>query len=111
MSPDFENELREALRAVDPEDGFAERVRRRIASETRMRRRWLSARWAPEALAASVLVAVLGMYGWEQRRERQGLEARQQLIEALRVTGEKLDLAYRGVQDASRPASADDAGA
>jgi hypothetical protein len=41
---------------------------------------------------------------------QQGLEARAQLLEALRVTGEKLDLAYRVVNDESRSA-VDDNGA
>ncbi len=33
---------------------------------------------------------------WQADRETTGLEARRQLIEALHITGEKLDVAYRG---------------
>jgi type VI protein secretion system component VasF len=108
MSGDFDKQLREALRAVDPDAGFAERVAGRIA---RHRRRLALPRWVPQALAASLLVGALGIYGWHAQRERQGLEARQQLLEALRLTGEKLDLAYKGVRDVSKPATADGAGA
>lgn len=112
MNSDLDKPLREALRAVEPPPGFAERLAARIEREPLRRRDWRPAlRWAPQALAASVLVAALGVYGWQLQRERQGLEARQQLLEALRVTGQKLDLAYRGVKDAARPATAGDAGA
>lgn len=113
MNPDLEHQLREALQTVDPTDGFAERVQARIERERpRLRRpRPGLYRWAPQSLAAALLVAALGVYGWHAQRERQGLEARQQLLEALRVTGRKLDLAYRGVKDAARPATGGDAGA
>jgi sensor domain CHASE-containing protein len=62
--------------------------------------RWRSvgvrpARWLPVALAASLILTVVVIH--EHRKREQGLQARQQLIEALRVTGEKLDLAYRAV--------------
>jgi hypothetical protein len=103
MSDDLEKQLREALRHVDPAPGFAARVSARTHSE--QRRPWLPQRyrWMTATLAASVLLTLMVAYGWELRREqRQGLAARQQLIEALRLTGEKLDLAYRGVQDASK---------
>jgi hypothetical protein len=57
-------------------------------------------------LAASVaFAAILGTHQWQVHRERQGLEAREQLLEALRVTGEKLDLAYQAVnREAELPA-------
>jgi len=111
MSDDLEKQLREALRHVDPPPGFAVRVSARTQSE--QRHRWLPAgyRWVPATLAASVLLSLLVAYGWQLRHEReQGLAARQQLIEALRLTGEKLDLAYRGVQDASKPTVPPDTG-
>jgi type VI protein secretion system component VasF len=111
VKPDLEEQLREALRPLEPPAGFAARVAARIENERRQWPRWQPLRtWVPAALAASVLASVVLGYGWELRRERQGLEARQQLIEALRLTGEKLDLAYRGVRDASKRADAADAG-
>ena len=72
---------------------------RRIEGEAAQPRRWEQRRhlWWPVALAASVVLTLLVVHDWQARREQQGLEARQQLIEALRLTGEKLDIAYRVV--------------
>lgn len=108
MSKDFEDQLRAALRRVDPEPDFAQRVMARIQSEPR-RSFATRLRWPMAALAASVLFGVVVVHQWQAQREREGLEARKQLIEALRMTGEKLDLAYRVVNSGSPPA--DDAGA
>jgi hypothetical protein len=106
MSDEFEDRLREALRPVDPEEGFAERVMSRIdTAPARARRRWLPPRFRglPAALAASALLGVVLIYAWQVDRERRGLEARRQLLEALHITGEKLDAAYRGVRRESSP--------
>jgi hypothetical protein len=58
----------------------------------------------PTALAASLLAAVmLGRYSAEQRElrtEREGLEASRELMQALRLTSDKLDIAYQAVQGA-----------
>jgi hypothetical protein len=93
--------LRSALRAVGPGDGFAPRVMARIAAEpaeaARPARAGAVASWLAFGLAASVVLAVLLAHEWQARRLEQGREARRQLIEALRVTDEKLDLAYRAV--------------
>jgi negative regulator of sigma E activity len=104
MSKDFEQRLRDALRPVDPEEGFAQRVMARISSEP-ARTRAKASRWAvPLAIAASMaFVAILGTYQWQEHREQQGLEARRQLLEALRLTGEKLDVAYQAVNRDSPP--------
>jgi hypothetical protein len=103
---DLEKRLRSALRPVEPPPGFSNRVMTRIEAGERpsSRRlqsaRWriaggLPSRWLPLALAASVIIAVVVVH--EHHKREEGLQARQQLIEALRVTGEKLDLAYRAV--------------
>ena len=97
MSKDFEQQLREVLQPVDPEEGFEQRVMARIAQE-RSRTRTKVTRWVSVALAASVVfAAILGAHEWQLRREQEGLEARKQLLEALRLTGEKLDVAYQAV--------------
>lgn len=113
MSDDLEKQLQAALRHVDPPPGFAARVSAR--AQGARRHRWMPLRYPliPAALTASILIliCVLIASDWRQRRERQqGLAARQQLIEALRLTGEKLDLAYRGVQDASNGTAPGNAG-
>ena len=106
MSEDLENEdlergLRRALAAVDPGEALAPRVMARIAAEplqpARPARAGAVAGWLAFGLAASVILAVLLAHEWQVRRLEQGREARRQLIEALRVTDEKLDLAYRAV--------------
>jgi hypothetical protein len=111
MSKDFEQQLREALRPVDPDEGFEQRVMARIAQE-RTRRRTKVTRWVSVALAASVVfAAILGAHEWQVRREQEGLEARKQLIEALRLTGEKLDIAYQAVNREAPPPPDDGSGA
>jgi hypothetical protein len=114
MNPDFEDQLRKALRPVDPDEGFAERVMSRVDSTSAAQsRHGLLARFRgwPAALAASVVLATALTYAWQVDRERRGLEARRQLLEALHITGQKLDVAYRGVMRESAPSSNDDAGA
>jgi hypothetical protein len=111
-----ENELRRALRAVDPPADFTARVMQalppRPTPATVMPLRVIGPgaarpnRWArlsaPFALAASLLVAiVLGQQVAMERAEREqlaGLEASRELMQALRVTSRKLDLAYEAVQ-------------
>ena len=117
MSQDIEKELRRTLRAVDPPADFTARVMRALppravvtpisAARPAMR----PSRWArlsaPVALAASLLVAiVLGQHMAREQAQREqlaGLEASRKLMQALRVTSQKLDLAYEAVQ---RPPSA-----
>jgi anti-sigma factor RsiW len=110
MTEDFENELRRRLRPVNAPEGFAQRVLRALPAETpprvvssirepaRTRARQFG---MPAALAASLLVAVLlgqrVAVERELRAEQQGLEASRELMQALRVTSRKLDLAYEAV--------------
>ena len=116
MNENFENELRNALRPVDAPEGLADRIMRSLPlrdaapvvapapalvpkAPVRAPRRY----WMPGALAASLLAAVLaGTHMAEVRDERiareEGFAARQELLQALRLTSEKLDLAYQAVQ-------------
>ena len=112
MSDRFERELRQALRPVEPSANFAERVLARLPQDAApsasavtpidaragIRKRML--RWIPVALAASLVAAVLIRHEMQLREEiEQGRIAREQLMEALRVTSEKLDVAYRAVNN------------
>jgi len=112
---DLERGLRSALRAVDPGEGFAPRVLARIAVEPaqveRPARAGAMVSWLAFGLAASVVLAVLLAHEWQVRRLEQGREARRQLIEALRVTDEKLDLTYRVVNSREGAATAEHSGA
>jgi hypothetical protein len=111
----LERRLRAALRTVDPGAGFAPRVLARIAAEpapaVRPARAGAVAGWLTFGLAASMVLAVLLAHEWQLRRLEQGREARRQLIEALRVTDEKLNLAYRAVNGRDSGAPPEHSGA
>jgi hypothetical protein len=103
MSNELNDHLRAALRPVDPGESFTLKVMARIGSEPPAPDRTPStmgmrlARTA--AVATIVMAAVLIAHEWRAQRVEDGLEARRQVMEALRVTSEKLDLAYRAVKD------------
>ena len=112
---DLERQLRAALQPVNPRPDFTARVLARLAAGepprgVRLPRSPAVAGWLGFGLAASVVVAVLLAHQWQLRRMEQGREARRQLIEALRVTDEKLDLAYRVVNAQPHAAPARDPG-
>lgn len=114
MTEDFENQLRRALRPVDAPEGFAERLMKRLperekpvvvalpVSPPRRSRQF----GLPAALAASLLAAVLlGQQFAHRQYDRElaeGLAAKRELLQALRVTSKKLDLAYEAVNNPSR---------
>jgi hypothetical protein len=108
MSGDLEEALRAALRPVDPGERFTRGVLARLPQEPPERAHgrdapdvWPGWSWLP--LTASVLL-VLGAAGlWHAQRVREGEEARLQLLQALRVTGQKLDVAYRAVNAPALP--------
>ena len=86
---DIERELREALRRRQPPAGFGQRVAERVARSHRYRRgRW---QWIPEAVAG-LLMSVGGAY-WQ--RQRQAEQTKDQLMQALQITGQKLTLVER----------------
>ena len=110
---DLENELRRHLRPLDAPQGFADRVMRALPVESKPvlvsrapERKPTPGRMrqfgVPTALAASLLVAVLlgqrAAVERELRAERQGREASLELMQALRLTSEKLDIAYHAVE-------------
>jgi hypothetical protein len=97
----FEEDLRRAFRADDPGDAFTEHVLERLdpapVSRTRTWRVMLP-------FAASLAVAVGGA-AWLQhaRYVEQGERARAQVLVALRVTSEKLNVVRSAVIDAQEP--------
>jgi len=114
MSEDIENQLRRAMRPLDPPEGFAERVMRALpergpratlASVAVLHPAPRAHLWrrlaGPAALAASFVIAiVMGHYvaDYQADKERRaGLEASRELMDALRVTSKKLDQAYEAV--------------
>lgn len=106
MSERLERELKKALERVEPPAGFAERVLERAAKEEkgkarpRPRFRWFETsglRWAATGALCAGLAASGIFYHCEQR-ERQGQEAKEQLMLALRITSSKLQIATESVQ-------------
>jgi hypothetical protein len=111
MTDEFENQLRHALRPVDAPEGFAERLMKRLPGRAKpvvvalpVKPRHRAREFGmPAALAASLLIAVLlGQQLASQRLEReeaQGRAASLKIMQALRVTSQKLDLAYEAVNN------------
>jgi len=115
MTDNFEDQLRRALRPIEPPAGFAARLMQALpergasatvapiaaARPARPPNTWQRLR-APAALAASLLVAVLLGQQWafqhQQAERAAGLAASQELMQALRVTSKKLDIAYQAVK-------------
>ncbi len=119
MNDDLESQLRAALRPVAPKDGFEQRLLARLEAGRRPAPRRpprvlgrARAAWLSAGLAAALLAAVGIGHRVQQNRERAaGLEARREVLEALRVTNQKLDLAYRAVRAGSAPDTGDAPGA
>lgn len=100
MSRDFESQLRAALRPAAPREEFTQALIGRIGSGNSRPRR--TAAWLGASLAASLLMAAgIHRHLQDQRDRQSGLEARRQVIEALRVTSQKLDLAYEAIKSRS----------
>jgi hypothetical protein len=98
MSRDLEQDLRQALRAVNPSPEFTNRL---LAGITTQRRAATSIRrlWPRQTVAAASVLVALGL-GWgayhHQQRER-ALQAHVELIKALAITSRSLDRAYQAV--------------
>ena len=88
-------ELRRALRRVDAPEGFADRVRARIAKMEPVspKPRAIGGAWTGWAIAATLAIAVAGGGAWyraEEQRRIQGEAAKQQLLVSLNIAGSKL---------------------
>ena len=58
--------------------------------------------WLTASLAASLVLAVgVHQHLQQQRLQQSGLEARREVLKALRVTSQKLNLAYEAVKSQS----------
>jgi protein-disulfide isomerase len=106
MSNELNDRLRAALRPVDPGERFTQGVLARIASEpprvpvaAQRAVRRVGLRWLSGALLAILATGFLVAHQWRAQHAQRGEAARQQVMEALRLTSEKLDLAYRVVKD------------
>ena len=110
MSKDIESEMRAALRPVAPSEEFSQKL---VANVTSRRSAALKPRrvalgwrplawWSSAGVAASVVLAVgVHQHLEQQRLQQSGLEARREVLQALRVTSQKLNLAYETVKSQS----------
>jgi hypothetical protein len=121
MSKDIESQMRAALRPIAPSDEFSRRLLTRVAlqrpSQPKPRRIGAGglhplAWWLTASLAASVILAVgVHQHLQQQRLQQSGLEARREVVEALRMTSQKLNLAYEAVKSQSTSLTDEQSGA
>ena len=102
----FDDELREALKRVDPPEGFTGRVLARVAEERtkttwfeRFRHSMLAPRMRWVGVAAVTLALVAGLqYQREVERRTRGEQAKEQVLLALKITAKQIQVAERGVR-------------
>jgi hypothetical protein len=116
VNDDLDNQLRKALRRVDPGEDFTARVLAQAESEASKVHKHAALKvsrlvWLPAAVAACLVVVVAVTHFRQQRQEEKGLAARDQVMEALRVTSDKLDLAYEIVNNPPPTPAEDGSGA
>jgi hypothetical protein len=106
MRDDIEHELKRALRPVAPNEDLVQGILAQLAAKRSRGRTFLAAfaGWSSVALAASLLLAIGIEHRLEVDRETAaGLQARREVIQALKVTHQKLDLAYQAVKEQQDP--------
>jgi hypothetical protein len=111
MSQEIESRMRAALRPVAPREDFSQKLLARVIAGQPAQpkpRRLLAASarplawWLTASLAASLILAVgVERHLEQQRLQQSGLEARREVVEALRLTSQKLNLAYEAVKQQS----------
>jgi hypothetical protein len=122
MSNDIESRMRAALRPVEPGEEFSRKLLARLEQPEHAARpapHRFAARglrplawWLSASLAASVILAVgVQQHLQQQRMQQSGLEARREVLEALRMTSQKLNLAYEAVKSQSTSLSDEKSGA
>ena len=113
MKKDLESELRDALRPVAPSAEFTRRLIAQVEAKAQAkatsaavtpaaRRSRFQPLWWASGLAATLLIAFgVQQHVREQRELANGLEARREVLQALQMTSQKLDLAYEAVKNQS----------
>jgi len=96
----LENDLKHALRRQAPAPGFAGRVMERLqAQETNGEQHPKRPVWWRAAAASVTLAALLGGYATHRVVEhRRGERAKEQVLEAMRIAGEKVRYAQQEVR-------------
>jgi hypothetical protein len=120
MSKEIESRMHAALRPVAPSEEFSQKLLARVMAGQPVQpkpRRLLGASarplawWLTASLAACLILAVgVQRHLEEQRLQQSGLEARREVVEALRMTSQKLNLAYEAVKNQSTSLSDEKSG-
>jgi hypothetical protein len=91
---EIEDELRSALRRLEPPAGFAHRVLARIRPTGAGRHR----SWVAAAIAAGLLLSLGGF----EYRQYEGRKAKRELVLALKIAGSKLSIAQERISHLSQ---------
>lgn len=95
----LDNDLARALRRQAPAPGFAERVMQRIEEGEPLAPRKHRPAWWRAAAASVTLAALLGGYATHRVVEhRRGERAKEQVLTAMRIAGEKVRYAQQEVR-------------
>lgn len=96
----LDDDLKRALRRQAPPPGFAERVMQNIGNAEEAKR----PTWWRTAAASFTLAAMLGGYATHRVVEhRRGERAREQVLTAMRIAGEKVRYAQQEVRGIGSP--------
>jgi len=109
----LEDDLKQALRRTDPSEDFTERVLARLNGAPVSEPSWWEririliepprVQWVALSLMASILIpAVSFHYHEQQRMQAQGEKAKEQLLFAVRIAGNKLHRVQQKVLETSR---------
>lgn len=90
----LEDELRKALARENPPPGFADRVIGRARGKLLRMPRWYAA-----AAAAALVVATAGAYGY---RWHEGMEAKREVMMAMRLASVKVNRVQTAVKESAR---------
>jgi len=91
---ELEQDLRNVLRRQDPPEGFTERV----LARTRQHSAPSASRWIGVAIAAGLLLAA----GNFEYRQYEGRKAKRELLLALSITGNKLNIVHQKITDLNK---------
>jgi len=108
----LEDELKTALRRMEPPAGFAERVLERAKTPALPEPAWWESlavllrpprlQWVALSVVMSLMIPAAGVYRRERQERVEGERAKQQLMIAVRVAGNKLHRVQQKVLEMGR---------
>jgi hypothetical protein len=108
----LEDDLKTALRRTEPPDGFANRVLARANGPAAAEPSWWQyltvlvrpprVQWVALSLIVSFMIPAAGVYRKERHARAEGERAKEQLVFAMRVTGNKLHRVHQKVLEMGR---------